>query len=105
MDYLKREVEKGATIEPAKYLFFYIYDKIVEVRRYKSVMYIHNNYQDDIKISTLADLECYNTTYYTHWFKTNVGMVPSEYIKRIRVEKAKDLLLATRYNLTQIASQ
>ena len=105
VDYLKNEIENGSHIEPAKYLFFYIYDKIVEVRKYKSVAYIHDNYQDTIKISTLADLECYNVTYYTDWFKKNVGMVPSEYIKRIRTEKTKDLLLTTHYNLTQISSQ
>jgi len=104
-DYLKTEAENGNISEPDKYLFFYIYDKIVEVRRFKSVAYIHDNYQDNIKISTLAELECYNTTYYTDWFKANVGMVPSEYIKRLRIGKAKDLLLTTRYNLTQIANQ
>jgi YesN/AraC family two-component response regulator len=105
VDYLKTEVENGAGIDPLKYLFFYIYDKIVEVRKYKSVLYIHDNYQEEIKIGSLASLEGYNTTYYTDWFKRNVGMSPSEYIKRVRIEKAKDLLLTTKYNLTQIANQ
>jgi len=104
-DYLKEEAENTKEIDSVKYLFFYIYDKIVEMRRYKSVEYIHDNYSESISIKYLADLECYNPTYFTDWFKKNVGMTPSEYIKRIRIEKAKDLLLTTRYNLTQIAGQ
>ena len=105
VDYLKSEVKRQEVSEPYKYLFFYIYDKIVEVRKYKSVSYIHDNYQENIKIKTLAELECYNTTYYTDWFKSHAGMPPSEYIKRVRIGKAKDLLLTTHYNLTQIAAQ
>lgn len=104
-DYLKQEAGSTIDIDSNKYLFFYIYDKIVEVRRYKSVEHIHNNYQDSISIKYLADLESYNATYFTDWFKKNVGMTPTEYIKRIRIEKAKDLLLTTKYNLTQIAGQ
>ncbi len=105
VDYLKNEGKRHEISESDKYLFFYIYDKIVEVRKYKSVSYIHDNYQENIKISTLAELECYNITYYTDWFKSHVGMPPSEYIKRVRIGKAKDLLLSTEYNLTQIAAQ
>lgn len=104
-DYLKQEAGSTSDIDSNKYLFFYIYDKIVEVRRHKSVEYIHNNYNDNISIKYLADLESYNATYFTDWFKKNVGMTPTEYIKRIRIEKAKDLLLTTKYNLTQIAGQ
>ncbi|MBN2880145.1 MAG: helix-turn-helix domain-containing protein [Clostridia bacterium] len=105
VDYIKSEAKNRDISESDKYLFFYVYDKIVEVRKYKSVSYIHENYQENIKISTLAELECYNTTYYTDWFKSHAGMPPSEYIKRVRIDKAKDLLLTTQYNLTQIASQ
>lgn len=104
-DYLKHEAGSTSDIDSNKYLFFYIYDKIVEVRKHKSVEYIHNNYQHNISIKYLADLESYNATYFTDWFKNNVGMTPTEYIKRIRIEKSKDLLLTTRYNLTQIAGQ
>jgi len=102
---IKDEVETGGPKDSIKYLFFYVYDKIVATRTYKSVTYIHDNYQYDIPMKTLADLEHYSTNYFTDWFKKHLGMSPVSYIKRVRMEEAKTLLLTTGYNLTQIAMQ
>lgn len=103
-DYIKTEAPHITSDDPLKYLFFYIYDKITAVNEYRSIQYIHDHYDEDIRVTTLAQIESYNPNYYINWFKKSVGMLPREYIQRFRIEKAKEYLLTTQYNLTQIAS-
>lgn len=97
--------QSGESINSLKYLFFYIYDKLSLTRSIKSVTYIHNNFQNDIPVQVLADLEHYNPNYFSSWFKKQIGLSPVSYIRRVRVEKTKSLLLTTNYNMTQIAMQ
>lgn len=105
MGILKNEAESQNNRDSMKYLFFYLYEKLSETRTYKCITHIHNNYPYDIPIKTLADLENYSLHYFTDWFKKHIGMSPVSYIKRVRMEEAKNLLLTTKYNLTQIAMQ
>ncbi len=88
-----------------RYLFYYLYDKLVEQGRLPSLRYIEENYASDITIRELADLENYNVSYYTEWFKKNVGCLPSEYLRMVRIDKAKEILSTTRYRIIDVAVQ
>lgn len=88
-----------------RYLFYYLYDKLVEQGRLPSLKYMEENYASEITIRELAALENYNVSYYTEWFKKNVGCLPSEYLRMIRIEKAKEILATTRYRIIDIAMQ
>ena len=58
-----------------------------------------------IGISRLAAMENYNTSYYTSWFRKKFGCTPSDYLKMIRIEKAKEILATTRYRIIDVAMQ
>lgn len=63
-------------------LFLYCYELIMSANTFPSVKYINEHYAEDIDLKQLAEIEHYNSNYYIEWFKNNIGMSPSEYIKR-----------------------
>ena len=87
------------------YLYFYLYDKIIETSPFPSIEYIGRYYQQEILIEELAKMEHYNVNYYREWFKKKTGLLPKEYISHLRHEKAKELLLTTDYSILEIALQ
>ena len=99
------EINKNPDSRAIKYLFFYLYDRIMEHKEIKSIAHINEHYDEDIHISTLAKLEHYNTNYYSEWFKKQTGISPSDYIQKVRIEKSKELLLSTKYSISDIAMQ
>lgn len=103
---IRQETEdEGQRTDSLRYLFYYLYDKLVEQGRLSSLKYMEENYASEITIRDLAALENYNVSYYTEWFKKNVGCLPSEYLRKIRIEKAKEILATTRYRIIDVALQ
>lgn len=104
---IKQEVESSGShhSNSLRYLFYYLYDKFVEQYRMPSLQYMHENYADEINIAQLAAMENYNISYYTSWFKKKTGCIPSDYLKMVRIEKAKEILATTRYRIIDVAMQ
>jgi len=86
-------------------LFYYFYNYLTEGILPESIKYINEHYPEDISIKDLAEIEHYNESYYCEWFKRKTNLSPMEYIKKLRVEKAKELLKGTDYSILQIAEQ
>jgi len=68
-----------------------------------SVIYMQRHYNQDIKLEKLAQIEHYHVNYYCEWFKRIMCCTPLEYLKKVRIEQAKELLLGTNLNIMQIA--
>lgn len=83
-------------------LFLYAYDLIMSNNKFSSVKYIEEHYTENINLKKLAEIEHYNTNYYIEWFKNNMGVSPYEYIKKIRIDKSKELLINTDLSILQI---
>ena len=56
-----------------------------------------------ITVNQLAEIENYNATYYSDWFKQQTGVSPSMYLRYIRINRAKELLEETDYTVMDIA--
>ena len=54
-------------------------------------------------MNQLAEIENYNATYYSDWFKQQTGVSPSMYLRYIRINRAKELLEETDYTVMDIA--
>ncbi len=105
IELIKDEISHGPTGNTIRYLFYYLYDKLVEYHRPDSLRYIREHYDENISVSQLAKLENYNLSYYNEWFKHQTGVSPGQYIRKVRMEKAKELLLTTQYTMLEIALQ
>ncbi len=102
---IKQEIEDRCNADSLRYLFYYLYDKFVERYKLPSLQYIHDNYAGEVSVAQLAAIENYNVSYYTDWFKKKVGCLPSEYLKMVRIDRAKEILATTKYKITDIAMQ
>ncbi len=88
-----------------RYLFHYLYSKLISRSKLKSIQFMEAHYAEQIDIATLAQIENYNPRYYIGWFRGKTGLTPSEYLNRLRMSKAKELLINTQYRIVDIALQ
>lgn len=84
-------------------LFLYFYNFITTKNSPNSIKYINEHFTEDIDLKKLADIEHYNVSYYSEWFKNNMDVSPIEYIQNLRVKRAKELLLNTNLTILQIS--
>ena len=99
---LLSEINSGKTSPNLNNLFLYCYGLMIEESKFESVKYIDSHFTEDIDLKKLAQIEHYNPNYYTEWFKNNMGISPSEYIKKLRIDKSKELLLNTDLTILQV---
>lgn len=65
--------------------------------------FIDKNYNKKITLNDLAQISCYNPSYFGQMFRKCFGISPIEYINNIRIEKAAELLRNTEVSVDQIA--
>lgn len=97
------ELEEATDHDALEPLFLYIYSKFKMMLRSASVDYIHKYYSEPISIAYLAKLENYNVNYFYKWFRAKYKLSPTEYIRKFRINKTKELLLTTDYSVTSIS--
>ena len=69
----------------------------------KAIDYISQNYSENIKNDTLAELSGMSTVYFRKLFTEVMGVSPITYAKQLRIEKAKEMLKSDYGTLTDIA--
>ncbi|MDF2724158.1 MAG: hypothetical protein K0Q59_3833 [Paenibacillus sp.] len=65
--------------------------------------YILNHYREPIRMELLAALVDRSPNYITTTFREITGLSPIEYLNRVRVASARELLLNTHFTIGQIA--
>ena len=70
----------------------------------KSIAYINSNYVEDIRIPDLAKMENLSISRYNTLFKKVTGLSPVEYIKKMRLASACELLSATDLPIKTVSS-
>lgn len=69
------------------------------------LQYIYENYAEDITLGELADKVHISRNYLSDIFKSMVGDTFNNYLTRVRLEKAKELLLERNMLVYEVASQ
>lgn len=69
----------------------------------KTLSYIKTQYADPLTLNDIAAASGYSRYYFLKQFQEEVNMTPIQYLTKIRVQKAADLLLATSYTVNEIA--
>lgn len=75
------------------------YDSIVR----KAMRFIDEHFAENISVKDVADEVCVSESYFKSIFKRGSGYSYSEYLTRVRMEKAKELLHTTEKSVTEIA--
>lgn len=71
----------------------------------RGVKYIHNHYNEDIRLEDVARHMGISGEYLRHLFKTEMGDGFSEYLTKLRIEEAKKLLREKDLKLYEIADK
>ncbi len=75
------------------------YDNIVR----KAMGFIEEHFAEAISVKDVADEVCVSESYFKSIFKKTSGYSYSEYLTRVRIDKAKELLHGTEKSVTEIA--
>lgn len=75
------------------------YDEIVR----KAMRFIDEHFAENISVKDVADEVNVSESYFKSIFKKGSGYSYSEYLTRVRIEKAKELLHTTEKSVTEIA--
>lgn len=67
--------------------------------------YIEKNFAQELKLNTVAEFVHLNPQYFSRYFKKEVGLTFTEYVNKLRIEKAKKLLLETNKPIYRIAME
>lgn len=67
--------------------------------------YIDNHYAEQLTLGTLADIGHGSPFHLQRTFKRVKGMTPMDYVQRIRIEKAKEMLSASSMAVSVIGPQ
>lgn len=67
-------------------------------------MYIQNHIAEKIKVEELADLIFVSKSYLSRIFKNQIGVSLMEYLRMIRIEQAKSMLVSSDFSIEEIAA-
>ncbi|MFV0504557.1 MAG: helix-turn-helix domain-containing protein [Lachnospirales bacterium] len=71
----------------------------------KAIIFIRNNYNKDIRLQVVAKEIGLNETYLSRVFKEKIGVNFTEYLNKVRLEAAVDLLSTTNLTVFQVAQE
>ena len=103
VELIQQELKQNPQSKTVRYLYSYLYGQLIENCAAPSIRYIAEHYDMPITVNQLAEIENYNATYYSDWFKQQTGVSPSMYLRYIRINRAKELLEETDYTVMDIA--
>ena len=69
----------------------------------EAVNYIEQNYQRNLTVEEVADACRLNRSYFSKLFKENVGCPPQEFVIRVRLAKAAELMCSSNAPISEIA--
>ena len=69
------------------------------------LLYIAHNYQENLKLGTLAELFGYNSSYLGKVFTKATGKNFNSYIDEVRIENSKKLLLEKKLKVYEVAQR
>jgi len=110
------EIEQIATLEAMARWALQVVREIVDLIRERQMdtaawaalraqQYIAANYQRDLSLEEIARHCHLSPSYFSHLFREYTGQTLTAYIKRVRVEKAQQLLLTTDLSVGEIARE
>ena len=70
----------------------------------KAIMQIHKNYNSPMSVEQLAAMVNMSTSSFHRAFKEVTDSPPIQYIKRVRLNKARDLFLEKRFRVGEVAA-
>lgn len=111
-DYMAVLKENTALLQLIMYYFEHVDNEEIRIAKTKSneilsnvINYIANNLSKNININDLAELVYLHPNYFIKYFKKHMGSSPKNYMNKLRLEKAKELLLISELSIIDISKE
>lgn len=107
-----RRKEEGFEYEVKGYLYevlalFQRRNSYIPKDKYQKILpgieYIHENFTSNFPVEILGDMCCVNYSYFKKLFILKYGISPKEYILKLRINRATDLLKTDLYSVSAIS--
>ena len=105
VEMIRIEASENAHSKCLQHLYYYLYCKVLKQHSPKSANYIYKNFNQPISVEELAKIENYSVAYFNKWFKRLTGYSPQKFIIKVRIDKAKEMLINTDFGISDIALQ
>ena len=69
----------------------------------KALLYMHSHFKENPKMGEVAKMLYLNENYFCTLFKEHIGETYKDYLKKLKLEHAKKLIINTDIPLTQIS--
>ena len=69
----------------------------------KIIKFIDENYDKDLSLDSIAHKFYFNSSYFSYYFKKNIGINFTEYLAKVRIQEAMRLLDEDRSSTTDIS--
>jgi AraC-like DNA-binding protein len=69
----------------------------------RAIAYIRGHLADPLTVADLADFVCLSPSAFAHLFRDITGMSPYQFIKGVRLERARELLVDGELNVSAVA--
>ena len=70
-----------------------------------AIEYMKGHIGEPISVAVLAEVVCMSESAFAHLFKQSVGTSPYQFLKQLRLKRARDLLLDDDHSVSEAASQ
>ena len=71
----------------------------------KVIKFINTNYEKDITLDELAKVAKFSKSHFTNIFSKSMSISPMEYLKLVRLQNAKKMLLTNKISITKVSQQ
>ena len=65
-------------------------------------LYIKNHFYEEVELKTMSDMCGLSPEYFSILYKKNYNMSPFEHIHKLRIQMAKEMLINTKYSISEI---
>lgn len=111
-----QKLDEFETVEEMSNWFFNVIDRIINLDTVSyglnyskhvrdAIIYIRDNYCDKLGLSQISKRLGVNKAYLCRIFKQETGDNLTDYINKVRIEKAKELIVSTNYKVYEVAEK
>lgn len=100
---LKSEIIRDPADNAIRLLCIFLLERLRNDASGNSIRYLRGHFAEPLRVNQLAAIEGYNTSYYSEWLKKQTGLSPGQYLRQLRMDRARELLRTTAYGIEEIA--
>jgi transcriptional regulator GlxA family with amidase domain len=88
---------KEIALQPMNTEVFHYYNRLEKVR-----LFVEENYSEEISLQKAANVACMERTSFSRFFGSKVGISFTQWLRRIRIAKAKELMRKNNLSIMEI---